>query len=461
MLYGKWRPRGFDEVAGQDHIVRTLRNALASGQVAHAYLFSGPRGTGKTTTARILARSLNCANLSDGEPCNTCAPCRAILAGNALDLIEMDAASNRGIEDIRELREKIAFAPSDLTKKVYLLDEVHMLTDGAFNALLKTLEEPPPHAVFILATTDLHKVPATIISRCQRYDFHRVPNDAIIERLQFICEQEGFSVPRDGLLAIAVQSRGGLRDAITMLEQVTARYGNAVTVEDVRAAMGQVSDSRVAGLVSAILADDLGGVFGLAVRQGNLHAVLVRSLNHVVVGQNESVLADDDARAKSPLLARLRTVVAGRGLIAEKSPQERVFHERTPKARHLHRARGVDVHDTWRNLLHDGGVADAHPPVAVNWFAGNRHLGRADGLLGRQGHGKPPGHRQETGRKTQTTNAAVQMSFHIRTVFKAWTRTSAWGTCLVTFRRTHSGAAPDRYLVCCASRASPHPTAFS
>jgi DNA polymerase-3 subunit gamma/tau len=176
----------------------------------------------------------------------------------------MDAASNRGIEDIRELREKIAFAPSDLKKKVYLLDEVHMLTDGAFNALLKTLEEPPPHAVFILATTDLHKVPATIISRCQRYDFHRVPNEAIIDRLQFISDREGFSVPREGLLAIAIQSRGGLRDAITMLEQVTARYDNSPTVEDVRAAMGQVSDARVSGLAEAILADDLGAALEIA-----------------------------------------------------------------------------------------------------------------------------------------------------------------------------------------------------
>ncbi len=264
VLYGKYRPLGFDEVAGQDHIVRTLRNALATGQLAHAYLFSGPRGTGKTTTARILARSVNCSNLKDGEPCNECPPCRAILSGSALDLIEMDAASNRGIEDIRELREKVGFAPSDLKRKVYLLDEVHMLTEGAFNALLKTLEEPPPHAIFILATTDLHKVPATIISRCQRYDFHRIPNDASVGRLEFIAEAEGFAIPKEGLLAISVQSRGGLRDAVTMLEQVVARYGDHPTIDDVLAAIGQVNDARTVGLVKAVLQEDLGAALEIA-----------------------------------------------------------------------------------------------------------------------------------------------------------------------------------------------------
>ncbi|MEP6870607.1 MAG: DNA polymerase III subunit gamma/tau [Anaerolineaceae bacterium] len=277
MLYGKWRPKGFEEVVGQDHIVTTLRNALTEADaarkrgvaendvpLAHAYLFSGPRGTGKTTTARILARAVNCDNLTAGEPCNECPSCVAISNGTAFDLIEMDAASNRGIDDIRELREKIGFAPSDLKKKVYLLDEVHMLTDGAFNALLKTLEEPPPHAIFILATTDVHKVLPTVKSRCQRYDFHRIDDQAMAARLRVVAAGEGFVLSDNAFRAIGRLSRGALRDAITLLEQVTAQCGDSPADDDVMAALGLVQDERTEHLARALVDEDLAAALSIA-----------------------------------------------------------------------------------------------------------------------------------------------------------------------------------------------------
>jgi DNA polymerase-3 subunit gamma/tau len=258
ILYRKWRPRSFAELAGQDHVATTLRNALRSGRVAHAYLFAGPRGTGKTTTGRVLAKALNCTDLQEGEPCNRCDSCAAYNSGRAIDLIEMDAASNRGIEEIRNLRDKVAFAPGAGERKVYLIDEVHMLTEAAFNALLKTLEEPPPHVVFILATTEAHKVPATIASRCQRFDFRRVGLASAIARLQAICEGEGFKCEPDALELIARQATGSMRDAINLLDQLATSYGHEVTLENARAGLGLIDDARAAELARVALAGDIG-----------------------------------------------------------------------------------------------------------------------------------------------------------------------------------------------------------
>src|SRR5512133_2025228 len=219
-LYHRWRSRSFSEVVGQDHVTRTLRNAVATGRIVHAYLFCGPRGTGKTSTARILAKAVNCLDPQDGEPCNRCASCVTVTEGRAMDLIELDAASNRGIDDARELRDKIRFSPSESRYKVYIIDEAHMLTSEASNALLKTLEEPPEHAILILATTESHKILATISSRCQRFDFRRIPMQAIVAQLEMICSAEGLS-PADGVLdRVARMARGSLRDAESLLDQL-------------------------------------------------------------------------------------------------------------------------------------------------------------------------------------------------------------------------------------------------
>ena len=233
VLYRKWRPRSLSEVVGQDTVTKTLRQAVSSGRLAHAYLFCGPRGTGKTSTARILAKAVNCLHPVDGEPDNECDRCHAIIEGRALDMIEIDAASNRGIDDIRDLSDKINFMPSEFRYKVYIVDEVHMLTEQAFNALLKTLEEPPDHALFILATTEVHKVPLTVVSRCQRYDFRRLSLETISDKLAELCTAEEVETGRDALDLIARHSTGSLRDAENLLEQAVVSYGSPLTVDQV------------------------------------------------------------------------------------------------------------------------------------------------------------------------------------------------------------------------------------
>jgi len=289
VLYRKWRPQSFAEVAGQEPITRTLTNALGSGKVAHAYLFTGPRGTGKTTTGRLLAKAVNCTDPHDGEPCNACDSCRLFLEGRALDLIELDAASNRGIDEIRALRDKVGFAPAAARYKLYLVDEVHMLTEPAFNALLKTLEEPPPHAIFVLATTEPHKVPATIASRCQRFDFRRIPLASIVEVLKRVCREEKVKCPDEGLELIARSATGSLRDALNLLEQLMDYHGRKLTLANVQAGLGLVGDARSGDLARHVLEGDLAGGLALiaSVRDDGLD---LRQFQREVVGHLRNLL---------------------------------------------------------------------------------------------------------------------------------------------------------------------------
>ncbi|MCB9159529.1 MAG: DNA polymerase III subunit gamma/tau [Caldilineaceae bacterium] len=256
-LYRKWRSQTFDEVVGQEHVTQTLRNALRDERIAHAYLFSGPRGTGKTSTARILAKALNCTAPEDERPCNECHNCVAINEGRMIDLIEIDAASNNSVDDIRELREKVGFRPSEGRYKIYIIDEVHMLSTSAFNALLKTLEEPPPHTRFVLATTEPHKIPATVLSRCQRFDFRRIPAVEIMAHLRHIATEEGFGAEDDALLAIARSAQGCMRDAVSLLDQMLSFGAETVTLAQVQQVLGAVSTEAVAALVDAVAAGDI------------------------------------------------------------------------------------------------------------------------------------------------------------------------------------------------------------
>ena len=260
VLARKWRPQVFEDVVGQAHITRTLQNAITSGRLAHAFLFSGPRGVGKTTTARILAKALNCEQGPTPIPCGKCNSCLETAAGTAVDVVEIDGASNRGIEHIRELREAVKYAPVGGKYKVYVIDEVHMLTNEAFNALLKTLEEPPPHVIFIFATTEPQKIPATIHSRCQRYGFKRVALHEIIERLRTIATAEGIVISESGLAMIARAAEGSMRDSQSLLDQAVSYSGLAIKDEDLQATLGSVAQATLLQFAAGLLGRDAAGL---------------------------------------------------------------------------------------------------------------------------------------------------------------------------------------------------------
>ena len=325
VYYRKWRPSNFSQLVGQEHVSTTLRQAIQQGRVAHSYLFCGPRGSGKTTTARIIAKAVNCLDIQNGDPCDACANCRSINGGQFMDIIELDAASNRGIDEMRDIRDKVNFAPAQGQRKVYIIDEAHMLTDAASNAFLKTLEEPPPHVIFVLCTTEVHKILPTIISRCQRFDFRRIASELIYGRLADITEAEGVSVDPEALRLVARHAAGSLRDAENLLEQLVVSSRDGVTLKQVEELLGLDNGESSLELVKYLVMGNTSAALSAVNRAAwggtdlrQLHkqtTELLRAVMHLQWGSEDAVdLSDDVTDQLKELVGNLPSWRIVRGL---------------------------------------------------------------------------------------------------------------------------------------------------
>lgn len=360
----KYRPQTFEEVIGQEHITRTLQNAISSQRVAQAYLFVGPRGIGKTSTARILAKALNCVNGPTANPCGICDACKEIAEGRSLDVLEIDGASNNGVENIRELRENAAYAPARGPYKIYLIDEVHMLSAGAFNALLKTLEEPPEHVKFIFATTEAQKVPATITSRCQRFDLRRIPTASIASHLQAIAANEGIAMEESASDAIARGADGGLRDAESMLDQAVAFCGQTIKGEDVMTVFGFTSRETISSLMTSILARDAAASLRIIAQQAEAGKDLLRLLGDVIGHVRDLLVAGVEGESAAPrekLLLLLDHFAETESRMRWASDKKLQFDVAVIKAVHLLEQASLDDVIETLAALHGGGPLPDRP----------------------------------------------------------------------------------------------------